>query len=131
MIKCEILGNLTADPVINDREYTNKETGEIIKTKVCNFTVAAEDGYGVRKQTQFFKVNAWRGLADICFKYLKKGRGVFVVGPVTINNYVDKNNNLRSTMEIRADQVHFLPDGKGVVTTNQDYEDPDFENTPY
>ena len=124
MYQATILGNLTADPVLNDREYTNKETGEIIKTKVCNFTVAADEGYGARKQTQFFKVNAWRGLGETCAKYLKKGRGVYVVGPIALNNYVDKNNNLRASMEIRADQVHFLSDGKGVTTPAEMPEEP-------
>ena len=120
MIKTEILGNLTADPVLNDREYTNKETGEIIKTKVCNFTVAADDGFGARKTTQYFKVNAWRGLGETCAKYLKKGRGVYVSGVVSLNNYIDKNNNPHSSMEIRADMVHFLPDGKAVITPSEE-----------
>lgn len=128
-----MLGNLTSDPILSEREYVNKETGEIIKTKVCNFTVAADDGYGVRKTTQFFRVSVWRGLGEICAKYLKKGRGVYVAGPVVLNNYVDKNNNLHATMEVRADFVNFLPDGKptesSAVTTPE--EDPNFEETPY
>ena len=130
MVKCEILGNLTADPVLNEREYVNKETGEVIKTKVCNFTVAADEGFGARKQTQFFRVNAWRGLGETCSKYLKKGRGVYVSGPITLNNYVDRNNNLRATMEIRADQIQFLNDGKGVETPTDNPDDYIPEN-PY
>ena len=116
MFECKVIGNLTADPILNDREWTNKETGEIIKGKVCNFTVAADEGYGVRKQTQFFRVNVWRGLAESCYKYLKKGRGVYVSGPITLNNYVDKNNNIRAVMEIRAEHIDFLNDGKKVET---------------
>ena len=124
MFQATILGNLTADPVLNDREYVNKETGEVVKTKVCNFTVAADEGFGARKQTQFFKVNAWRGLGETCAKYLKKGRGVYVCGPITLNNYVDKNNNLHASMEIRADQIQFLSDGKGVNTPSETLEEP-------
>ena len=130
MYKAEILGNLTADPILNEREYTDKETGEIIKTKVCNFTVAADDGFGARKQTQFFRVNAWRGLGETCAKYLKKGRGVFVSGPINLNNYVDKNKNLHAVMEIRADQIQFLNDGKGIETPETLPEDYIPEN-PY
>jgi len=116
MIQTLIIGNLTADPVLNDREYVDKNTGEVIKTKVCNFTVAADEGYGQRKKTEFFRVNAWRGLGETCAQYLKKGRGVYVSGPISQNNYVDKNNNLRAVMEIRADVVQFLADGKNVET---------------
>ena len=103
-----ITGNLTADPIIADREWTNKETGEIFKAKVCNFTVAAEHDFGERKTTTFFKVHAWRGLAESCAKWLKKGRGVSVSGPVTLNNYVTRDGQMRSSMEIRADQIQFL-----------------------
>lgn len=116
MYEAKVLGNLTADPVLNDREYVNKNTAEIVKTKVCNFTVAANNGFGENKQTQYFRVTAWRGLAESCAKYLKRGRGVYVSGPISLNNYVDKNNNLRAVMEIRADQVQFLNDKNGVET---------------
>ena len=117
MIKTFVSGNLTADPVLSEREFevTNMETGEIIKTKakVCNFTVAATEGYGARKtQTQFFKVSVWRGLAESCQKYLKKGKGVIVTGPVRLNQYTDKTGAIRSALEIRADEIQFLNDGK-------------------
>ena len=108
MNKVFICGNLTADPVLYDREYTNKETGEIIKSKVCNFTVAADEGYGERKQTQFFRVKVWRKLGEICQQYLKKGNKVMVEGPVSLNNYVDGNNNLRAVMEILAHDIQFM-----------------------
>lgn len=113
-----ICGNLTNDPILNNREWTNSETGEIIKSSVCNFTVAVDEGYGARKNTEFFRVNAWRGLGDTCAKFLKKGRQVLIEGVVTLNNYVDKNNNPHSVMEVRADAVQFLNDGKGVETPN-------------
>ena len=121
------IGNLTADPILNEREWVNKETGEIIKTKVCNFTVAADDGFGDRKDTQYFRVSAWRGLGETCAKFLKKGRAVTVIGPVKLNNYTDKNNNIHSVMEIRADEVQFL--GKGVETPTENQ--PNEEDMPY
>ena len=117
MFKLFVIGNLTADPVLYDREWTDKETGEVLRCKVCNFTVAADDGFGPRKQTQFFRINAWRGLGETCAEYLKKGRQVYVSGPVTLNNYVDKNKNLRATMEVRAEAVEFLNGGVMVKAT--------------
>ena len=132
MYRLDVLGNLTADPILNEREYPNKETGEIVKTKVCNFTVAADEGYGACKQTQFFRINAWRGLGETCAKFLKKGRAVFVSGPVVLNNYVDKNNNLRTVMEVRAEQVRFISDGKGATAPGVEMtEAPDDDDVPY
>ena len=131
--KITICGNLTADPILADREWTNKQTGEILKSKVCNFSVAADEGYGERKTTTFFRVHAWRGLAETCAKYLTKGRAVLVVGPVTLNNYVDKNGQMRSSMEIRADEIHFLGGAKNVETpVEQPVElEPEDEDMPY
>lgn len=127
--RTEFIGNLTADPVINEREWVNNETGEIIKASVCNFTVAADDGFGARKQTTFFRVNAWRKLGESCAKFLKKGRAVYVAGPVRLNNYVDKNNNPHSVIEVRAEAIQFLNNGKGEETTVVETPEPvpDFE----
>ena len=118
MYKTMIIGNVCADPVLSEREWTNKETAEIVKAKVCNFTVAADNGYGKNKTTEFFKVHAWRGLAETCAKYLKKGRGVYIEGPVSLNNYVGTDNQLHSSMEVRADVIKFL--GKGVEVPEEE-----------
>lgn len=118
MYKLMFTGNLTADPVLSEREWTNKETGEIIKAKVCNFTVAANDGFGETRKTEFFRVHAWRGLAETCAKCLKKGRGVYIEGPVTMNNYVGTDKQLHSSMEVRADYIEFL--GKSVEHPEKD-----------
>lgn len=122
MNKIIICGNLTADPVITEVEYTNRTTGEIIKTKVCNFTVACDDGFGESKMTQYFRVNSWRGQGETCMKYLKKGREVLIEGPVKLNTYVDKNNVARSSMEVRANSIQFLRGGKNA--------NPPEENVP-
>ena len=118
MIVTEIIGNLTADPELYEREYTNKETGEIIKTKVCNFSVGANEGFGERRLTQFFKVSAWRRLGEVSAAYLKKGNKVFVRGPVILKNYVDKTNAMRSALEIRADYIEFF-DNKTRLTVTE------------
>lgn len=121
-----ICGNLTADPVLNEREWTNKETGEIIKNKVCNFTVAVDSGSGASKVTQYFKVNAWRTLGERCAERLKKGYQVTVVGVVILNNYVDRNNNIRAVMEIRPRMIQFPMNSKAPESV----EEPD-DGMPY
>lgn len=129
MNKIIICGNLTADPVITEVEYTNRTTGEIIKTKVCNFTVACDDGFGESKMTQYFRVNSWRGQGETCMKYLKKGREVLIEGPVKLNTYVDKNNVARSSMEVRANSIQFLRGGKNANPPEEN--DPEEEETLY
>lgn len=100
MNKLTIIGNLTRDP-----ELRTTPSG----INVCTFPVAVnkrnkKDG---EDEADFFRVSAWRGLADICGKYLAKGRKVAVVGSVSINTW-EKNGKHGASMEVNADDVEFL-----------------------
>lgn len=102
MNKLTIIGNLTSDP-----ELRTTQTGK----NVCSFTVAVN-----RRKTQqnqnpeadFFRVSAWNGLADICKKYLLKGKKVCVVGHVSVHTYQANNGETRASLEVTADDVEFL-----------------------
>lgn len=108
MQKITICGNLTADPVLSTREWTVRDTGEILKASVCNFTVAVDSGHGEHKFTQFFGVSVWRNYGETCAKFLKKGYQVLVHGTVKLKNYQDKDGTPRAVMEIRPDEIMFL-----------------------
>jgi len=120
MLKVSMIGNLTVDPKISEREWVNKETGEILKAKVCNFTVAANYGFGNVRQTSFFKITVWRGLAEVCFNNLKKGRSVYIDGPVSMNTYTGTDNKQHSTMEVRAENIEFLGKAEEKLTPDSD-----------
>lgn len=97
MNSLNIIGNLTKDP---DKRITSNGIS------VCSFTVAVnrrrEEG------TDFFRVTTWRALADICGKYLGKGKKVYVRGPVSVRTYQAQDGSTRANMEINADEVEFL-----------------------
>lgn len=99
MNKITIIGNLTRDP---EHRTTRDGVG------LCNFTVAVNMRNGENQTVQYFRVTAWRGLGDICAKYLKKGQKVCVVGPAILNKFTDPEGITRSTMEITAQDVEFL-----------------------
>lgn len=92
-----IIGNLTKDP---DKRVTSNGIS------VCSFTVAVnrrrEEG------TDFFRVTAWRQLADLCGKYLGKGKKIAVVGSVSVSTYQGQDGQTRASMEVNADEVDFL-----------------------
>lgn len=106
MNKLTIIGNLTRDPELRTT------TGGV---NVCSFTVAVnrrnrQEG---QPEADFFRVTAWRGLADICGKYLAKGRKVAVVGSVSLHTY-QSNGETKASLEVTADDVEFLsPRGEG------------------
>ena len=102
MNKITLIGNLTADPVL--RATPNG-------TSVCNFTLAVNrrfPGADGQKQTDFFRVLAWRGLADTCAKYLAKGRKAAVIGELQARTYEAKDGTTRMSLDVSADEVEFL-----------------------
>ena len=96
-----IIGNLTRDP-----ELRTTQTG----VNVCSFTVAVNRRRKAEGQpdADYFRVTAWRHLADLCQQYLCKGRKVAVCGPVAVSTYTANDGSTRATLEVTADEVEFL-----------------------
>lgn len=97
-----IIGNLTHDP-----ETRATPSG----VTVCSFTVAVNRRYTKAdgsRDTDFFRVNAWRGLGEICSKYLVKGKKVAVKGELQARLYEAKDGTTRMSLDIAADEVEFL-----------------------
>jgi single-strand DNA-binding protein len=91
----------------NDPQLRSTQNG----IQVCSFTVAvnrrkttAEAG----PEADFFRVTAWRGLADNCAKFLSKGRKVAVTGSISVSTYTGQDGNTRASMDVNADDVEFL-----------------------
>lgn len=102
MNKLTIIGNLTKDP-----ELRTTPNG----LSVCSFTVAVNRRKKAEGQPEadFFRVSAWRQLAENCHKYLAKGRKVAVVGEVSVSSYEPKSGGgTRFSLEVMADDVEFL-----------------------
>lgn len=100
MNKLFIIGNLTRDPELRSTQ------GGI---PVCTFTVAVNQKMGKdSEQADFFRVTAWRALAETCNKYLTKGRKVAVVGTVGVSAYTAKGGEHRTQLEVTAQDVEFL-----------------------
>ena len=78
---------------------------------VCTFTIAVnnrfKDATGENK-AQFFKISAWRGLAESCGRYLSKGKKCAVIGELTGNLYTAKDGTTRMSLDVQADEVEFL-----------------------
>lgn len=103
-----LTGNLTRDP-----ELRSTSTG----VPVCNFSIAVnrrfKDAQG-NQETDFFNVVAWRQLAELCSRYLAKGRKVAIFGSIQTRSYEDKNGGgKRTAFDIVADEVEFLSAAHG------------------
>jgi single-strand DNA-binding protein len=84
---------------------------------VCKFSVACNRFFKqeeeMQKEVSYFDVSTWARLAEVCGEYLKKGRGVRVVGRLRQDRWTDPEGKLRSRIEIVAEHVEFKPQLKG------------------
>ena len=92
MNKLVLTGNLTRSP-----ELRSTPNG----IPVCTFTIAV-NGRKSDDPTAYFRITVWRQLAEICNRYLTKGKKVFVSGPVSVSTYTAKDGTTRASMEITA-----------------------------
>lgn len=100
-----IIGNLTRDPELRQVQ------GRDGTVSVCSFTVAVnrrQRGANGQEEADFFRVSAWRGLAENCQKYLAKGRKVAVRGAVSCRTYTGNDGAAHASLEVSADEVEFL-----------------------
>ena len=107
--KITVIGNLGADP---EMRYT--ANGD----PVTSFRVAASRRYRTRdgedrEETEWFRVSAWGRLAEVANQYLAKGSGVFVEGRFSTSRWTGQDGMERTTSEINATEVIFLPRGDG------------------
>ncbi|MBA3454241.1 MAG: single-stranded DNA-binding protein [Deltaproteobacteria bacterium] len=107
--KVILVGNLGADP---DMRYTPSGQG------VCELRIATSESWndknGQRQErTEWHRVVVWGKRAEVCSKYLSKGRQVYVEGRIQTRTYDDKEGNKKYMTEIIAAEVQFLGGGKG------------------
>lgn len=102
MNKVILIGNLASDP-------ESRTTSSGVAT--CTFRLAVQRRFanasGVR-EADFLPIVCWRQTAELCSKYLLKGRKVAVEGSIQTRSYDAQDGTKRYVTEIIADSVEFL-----------------------
>jgi single-strand DNA-binding protein len=101
--RIQLIGHLGKDP-----EVRSTPTGK----KVTSFSVAVsrrwKNSAGEDKEsTDWFNVEAWGRLGEICKQYLHKGRLVFLEGHVRTDRY-DHEGDTRYFTKVIASQMQML-----------------------
>ena len=102
MNKITIIGNLVKDP-----ETRTTPSG----VTVCTFVVATNRRFANadgERQSDFFRVAAWRQLGETCARYLGKGRKVAVWGELQARLYENRDGKTQMSLDVQADEVEFL-----------------------
>ena len=117
--KVILVGNLGKDPELR---YT--PSGDAVAT----FTLATSEKFKSRdgqmqEKTEWHNIVAWRQLAEICGKFLHKGKQVYLEGKIQSRSYDDRDGNKRYITEIVVDQMQMLgAKGEGEGRSSGDYQ---------
>lgn len=102
MNKVILIGNLTKDP-----ELTTTNNG----ISLCRFGLAVQRRFSSNdgeRDVDFFNIVVWRGAAENCYKYLKKGSKVGISGSIQTRSYEGNDGVKRYATDIVAEEVEFL-----------------------
>lgn len=103
-----IIGNLGQDP---EMRYTASGVPVTSFSVAVNRRWTSQDGQPQEKTT-WFRVTAWRKLAETASQYLSKGRQVMIVGEVDDpSTWTDRDGNHRASLEVTARDIRFLSGG--------------------
>jgi len=102
MNKVFVIGNVAADV-----ELRKTQSG----VSVCTFKLAVQRKFknaAGEREADFLTIVTWRQLADLCARYLAKGRKCAVSGSLQTRSYDAQDGSKRYVTEIIADEVEFL-----------------------
>jgi single-strand DNA-binding protein len=112
--KVMLIGNVGRDPEIN---VTG--SGVRVATMRLATTESWKDRDGVQHDhTDWHTIVAWRGLAEVIERLVRRGSRVFIEGKLQTRNYEDKEGIKRYVTEVIAENVLVL-DSKKVEGDNE------------
>ena len=107
MRKIELIGTICKKP-----EMRTTQTGK----DVCSFDIAV---YVNPEKSDFYRISAWGKQGESCYKWLDKGKKVFVRGDLSVSIY-DGKNGAKINLDVSASEVEFLsPKDADTATVSQ------------
>jgi single-strand DNA-binding protein len=102
--KVTLIGNLTRDVELR---HTKEGTAVATFGLATNRNWTQETGEK-REETDFHRIVAWGKLAELCEKYLKKGRKVYVEGRLHSHSWTDNEGLQKAVTEINISDMVML-----------------------
>lgn len=117
-----LIGRLTKDPEL--RYIPQSETA------VASFTLAVDRPLAKEKTADFIRVVTFGKTAELCERYLAKGRMVGIQGRIQTGSYKTQSGETRYTTDVHADRVEFLDWGEKSGSGSEDRSSKSFEGIP-
>ena len=100
--------------ILTGRVGSAAETRSAGSGTVTNFSLAVDQGWGDKKQTNWYRVAIWGDRGSKLAQYIKKGEKVAVTGELLIGEY-----NGKPQYEIRCADVDCFMSGKQTTGETQ------------
>lgn len=104
-----LIGRLGRDPELR---YTPNGKAVVNMRLAVNRRARATDTGETLEETDWFTVNAWDKLAEICAQYLSKGSKVYVEGRLQTRSW-EQDGHRRSATEVVASDMIILDTRSG------------------
>jgi single-strand DNA-binding protein len=116
--KVTLIGNVGKDP---EMRFTPNGKANTSFSVATNRRYTTSDGEK-KEETEWFTVQAWGKLAELCNQYVKKGDIVYVEGGIHLHHWTAQDGAERYRNEIRAEKVEwgFNKNGSGTGETEED-----------
>jgi single-strand DNA-binding protein len=108
-----LIGNVATDVELRD-------VGE--DRRLATFVLAV-DRPGPSGGADFVRVAAWNKQAETCARHLAKGRRVAVDGRLRSRSWEEAGGKRRTSVEVVANAVEFLPSGQARSTAEAPFEE--------
>ena len=103
--KVILVGNVGKDPEV--RYLDNGIAVATITLATSERAYTLNNGTQIPERTEWHNIVAWRGLAEIAEKYIRKGNQLYVEGKIATRKW-EKDGIARYTTEIIADSIELL-----------------------
>lgn len=112
----------------NDPEIKTINNGKQVASLSVATSEQWKDKDGAKQEkTEWHRVTAWDRLAELCGKYLKKGRQVYVEGRLQTRSWEDDKGQKRYSTDIVASTVQFLGGGEVQTVESDEPDAPGFD----
>ena len=127
MNKVHLIGNLTKDPELR---YTKQNI------PVASYTIAINNRYGEKQQTDFINISTWGKRGEFLKKYFQKGQAIAITGRLKNKNYEDNNGNKHYSMEVVTEDIEFVGSKKEIKIEPKEefvpsFSKDDFDDLPF
>ncbi len=117
--KVMLIGNVGRDPEL---KYTPSGIPVTSFRLATSETWKDREGH-LQEHTDWHTIVAWRGLAEVVNKLVKKGTRVYIEGRLQTRTFEDKNGSKRHVVEILADNLLLLDPRRAKDSLGMDYID--------